>query len=292
MKVLKLLKQLSLLVIVEGIALAGNRVVAAAGGNQFLTLAAGLATAVVAILVYVGMIRLTERRKVAELSPRGAVPGLVRGSLIGLVFFAVVIGTIAAAGGYHVLGIGSPAAMIGIAGFMAAAAVTEELAFRGVLFRVVEERAGTAVALVGSSLVFGGMHLINPDATVWGALAIAIEAGSMLAAAFVATRKLWLPIGLHLAWNFAESGIFGAEVSGDGSSQGLLHSVTSGPVLLTGGEFGPEASLAAVIGGAMLTVIFLVIAYRRGNIVRFLPLRHRTAAVESELVEPAASLSR
>lgn len=290
MQVVKLLKQLGQLAVVEAIALVGSRAVAEVAGSVLLTLVVGVATAVAALIAYAGIVRVTERRQVSEVAVRGAAPAFGRGLLIGLLLFAAVIGTIAVAGGYHVLGLGSVAAMVGTIGVMAAAAVTEELAFRGVLLRIVEERAGTMVALIGTSLVFGAMHLINPDATLWGAIAIAIEAGGMLGAGYVATRKLWLPIGLHFGWNLAESGIFSTEVSGDGASQGLLHSVTSGPMLLTGGEFGPEASLASVIGGVLVTIVFLMIAYRRGNLVRFLPLRHPTPSTAAS--ESAASLTR
>ena len=95
------------------------------------------------------------------------------------------------------------------------------------------------------------MHLVNPDATLWGAIAIAIEAGCMLAACYAATRNLWVPIGLHFGWNFAAGGIFSTVVSGNGASQGLLDATTSGPALLTGGDFGPEASLYTVVAGVL-----------------------------------------
>src|SRR6185312_21790 len=134
-------------------------------------------------------------------------------------------------------GVGSPTGAVGLFGFMAAAAVTEELLFRGVLFRIVEERFGTWVALTSTGVVFGAQHLSNAHATVWGAIAIALEAGGMLAAAYAATRNLWVPIGLHFAWNFAEGGIFGTDVSGQSGAGGLLHGELSGPAPLTGGEF-------------------------------------------------------
>ena len=151
-------------------------------------------------------------------------------------------------------GWGSVTGALGLLGFMAAAAVTEELLFRGVLFRIIEERIGTWIALVLTGVVFGLSHLVNPDASLWGATAIAIEAGGMLAAAYAATRNLWVPIGLHFGWNFAAGGIFSTEVSGNGSRQGLLDAATSGPTLLTGGDFGPEGSLYAVLAGVLLTV--------------------------------------
>ncbi len=150
---------------------------------------------------------------------------------------------------------------------MAAAAVTEELIFRGILFRIIEERAGTWMALALTGLLFGLSHLLNQHASLWGGIAIAIEAGGMLAAAYAATRTLWVPIGLHFGWNFAAAGIFGTEVSGNGAPEGLLHGVTTGPALLTGGDFGPEASPYAVLFGVLLTIAFMWLARRRGNLV-------------------------
>lgn len=290
MRVVRLLMQLGQLVVIEGIAFLGSRAVGAAGSNALLILIFGVATAALALLAYVGMARLIEHRRPTEIARRGAIPSVGRGLVIGLLLFAAVIMAIAISGGYHVLGFGSTAAAVTMVGINAAAAVTEELAFRGVLFRVVEQRAGSWIALAGTSVLFGGMHLLNPDATVWGAVAIAVEAGGMLGAAFLATRKLWLQIGLHFGWNFAESGIFGTEMSGSGAPEGLLHSVTSGPMLLTGGEFGPEASLFSVIAGVLMTVVFLSLAHRRGNLVGFRPLRR--AAVDAVGPEPAVTLTK
>ena len=89
----------------------------------------------------------------------------------------------------------------------------------------------------------------------------------MLAAAYVATRTLWVPIGLHFGWNFAAAGIFSTEVSGNGATEGLLHGVTSGPALLTGGDFGPEGSPYSVVFCVLATIAFMWLARRRGNLV-------------------------
>jgi hypothetical protein len=83
-----------------------------------------------------------------------------------------------------------------------------------------------------------------------------------------------VPIGLHFGWNFALAGIFGAEVSGNGETEGLLNGVTSGPALLTGGQFGPEGSPYTVVFGVVLTIVFMWLARRRGRMV---PRRRRTA---------------
>jgi len=268
----RLLKQL---LAVAAVAFAGGQAVAAVQGNALLSLVLGLATAVLAILVYAWVVRRTEHRPPVEVARAGAVARITRGVLIGFAMFLAVIVNIALLGGYHVHGLGSVTGAIGLFGFMAAAAVTEELLFRGVLFRIIEERTGTWIALLLTGAAFGLMHLVNPDASLWGAVAIAIEAGFMLAACYAATRNLWVPIGLHFGWNFALGGISGAVVSGNGQSKGLLDATTSGPAVLSGGDFGPEGSLYTVAAGVLLTVVFMGLARRRGHIVA----RRRRAAV-------------
>lgn len=269
---MRLLKQF---LTVAAVAFVGSTAAGAVQDNWLLTLIVGLATAVLAVPAYAWIVRRTERRAATEVAAPGAGAATVRGMLIGTAMFAAVIGIIYLLGGYRIDGFGSVTGAVGILGFMAAAAVTEELLFRGVLFRIIEERIGTYLALGLSGLVFGLAHIANPDADLWGATAIAIEAGCMLAAAYAATRTLWLPIGLHFAWNFAQGGVFGTQVSGNGDSEGLLEGTTSGSVLLSGGEFGPEASGFAVLAGAVLTIAFLWLAHRRGNVV---PRRRRDRA--------------
>ncbi|GAB4105482.1 type II CAAX endopeptidase family protein [Micromonospora taraxaci] len=261
---MRLLKQL---VAVAAVAFVGGQAIAAVEGNDALTLLLGLSTAVVAVLVYGWVVRRTERRSVTELARSGAGARITRGLLIGFAMFAAVIVNIAFVADYDIDGLGSVTGAVALLGFMAAAAVTEELMFRGVLFRIVEERTGTWIALVLTGVVFGLMHLLNPDASVWGAICIAVEAGFMLAACYAATRNLWVPIGLHFGWNFAAGGIFSVVVSGNGDSEGLLDTSMSGPALVTGGDFGPEGSLYTVVAGVALTVVFMWLAHRRGHIV-------------------------
>jgi membrane protease YdiL (CAAX protease family) len=218
-------------------------------------------------------VRKTEQRVPTEIALNAGALG--RGAALGAGLFAFVIANIAVVGGYHLLGWGSAGGAIALFGFSAAAAVTEELVFRGILFRIVEQRIGTWLALTLTGLLFGLLHLFNAHATLWGALAIAVEAGGMLAAAYAATRNLWVPIGLHFGWNFAEGGIFGTSVSGTDSPEGLLRGAVSGPEALSGGGFGPEASVYSLAAGLAVTAGFLWLARRRGNLV---PRRGRAAA--------------
>ena len=255
------------LIAVVAVSFLGGQGLMAVQDDPWLTLGVGLATAVVGVVVYTWVVRLTERRPVVEVALKGSAPALTWGTLLGLGLFGLVIVNLAFLGSYTVHGLGSPTGALGLLGFMAAAAVTEELMWRGVLFRIVESWTGTWVTLTVTGLLFGLAHLLNPNATLWGAVAIALEAGGMLTAAYVATRKLWVPIGLHLGWNVAGSAVFSTEVSGNDTPQGLLDTVTSGPEWVTGGAFGPEGSVYSVVFGALITAAFLWLAHRRGNLV-------------------------
>jgi hypothetical protein len=131
----------------------------------------------------------------------------------------------------------------------------------------VEESLGSWLALAISALIFGLLHLANPNATLWGGIAIAIEAGVMLAAAYMYTRRLWLPIGIHFAWNFTQGAIFGVAVSGN-EAKGLLQSTLSGPSLLSGGDFGAEASIFAVLICLAAGIYFLQKSSQQGKFIQ------------------------
>jgi CAAX protease family protein len=90
----------------------------------------------------------------------------------------------------------------------------------------------------------------------------------LLAAAFIYSKNLWLPIFLHFAWNFAEAGIYGAVISGNQITESLFTAKFSGPEILTGGAFGPENSLQATLLCLVAAIIFILIARRQGKFVK------------------------
>jgi membrane protease YdiL (CAAX protease family) len=240
----------------------------AVAGHAVLGVVVGLVVAVAGVFAYRALVGWLEQRPVDELATGTARRGLLRGTGLGLLLFGVTIALIAMFGGYRIAGWGSLSGTIATLGVMCGVAVTEELLFRGVLFRLLEKWTGTAAALALSGLLFGALHLFNPGATLWGALAIAVEAGMLLGAAYTVTRSLWLPIGLHLGWNFAESGLFGATDSGSAFHGGLVQGVAHGPALISGGGFGPEASILAILVGIGASALLLRRAARNGNLVR------------------------
>ena len=108
---------------------------------------------------------------------------------------------------------------------------------------------------------------MNPQGTLEGALFIAVEAGILLAGAYMLTGRLWLSMGFHFSWNYTQSAIFSGIVSGNDASQGLIKSTVKGPDILTGGNFGVESSIVALILCTTTGVVMVVMAAKRGNIV-------------------------
>ena len=226
-------------------------------------IALSAASAVAILLVYWVFVRAMEHRKVGELAPGKAPGGLIAGAAIGFGLFALTMAVLYGLGvaQFHATpgnGLLRPANMAVLA------AVGEELLMRGVIFRIFEEMFGSLVALVISAALFGAAHLGNPGATLTSGVAIALEAGLLLAACYMWTRNLWLAIGLHFGWNFTEGALFGAAVSGN-DFPGLYATTLHGPAQLTGGAFGAEGSIVAVGVCLMAAMTFLILAMRRGQ---------------------------
>ena len=201
---------------------------------------------IVTFLTYLASVRWIERRTVAEFTLPRSLSELADGVATGLALFASVIGVLWAVGVYQPQGWGS-AGELGLAAmFWLFIGVVEEILFRGLVYRLCCAVLGTWGAIVVSGLAFGLVHGIDPGATA-SALASVALAGLMLGAAFALNGRLWLPIGIHAGWNFAEGSLFGTAVSGQNLGASLIEAKVAGPELLTGGRFGPEASLVSVI---------------------------------------------
>lgn len=225
-----------------------------------------LIRAVPAIIAYLVLVRLVERRPLLEFSRPTWPAGLVW-LVGGVVLMSVVVGTLWLCGAYVVDGPDTAADWPGIVlGAGVGAAIGEELISRGVLFRACEEALGTGWALLISSLFFGFAHAFNPHATVGTSLAIALEAGVMLGLLYVATRSLLACMGLHAGWNITQSLVYGVPTSGT-RMHGLVASHLAGPDWLSGGEFGAEASIVALVACSLVSLGLFLLARKRGRLV-------------------------
>jgi uncharacterized protein len=236
-------------------------------GDSLKSIAAVVCMASAALAVYVGWARLIERRQVSELSLSGAGKEWGTGLLIGAGLYTTCVLILIALGMYRIEGLNPWTFVIPAVAMALSSGMFEEMLFRGVLFRSVEDLFGSWISLVVSSAVFGLVHLLNPAGTITGAIYISIEAGLLLAAAYMLTRRLWLSIGFHMAWNYVQSAIFSGIVSGGVSDPGLIRSNIKGPDVLTGGSFGLESSAIALALCTSAGVILLMIAIRRGHLM-------------------------
>lgn len=216
--------------------------------------------------LYAGLTRLAEGRWPSELALRPAVAELLVGLAVGAVMLSVVVGLLAVFGLYQVSGprAASPWGMITVgvsSGFM------EELVLRAIVLRLLMRAFGAWPALTLSAALFGALHLANPHATPVAAVAIAVEAGLMLAAFYMLTGRIWMSVGVHAAWNFTQGWVWGARVSGLPVQDSLYLSAprAGAPVWLSGGAFGPEASVPAMVVGTGVAILVLTWAWRKGN---------------------------
>jgi membrane protease YdiL (CAAX protease family) len=171
------------------------------------------------------------------------------GFLLGAIFITAVTGTLAAAGWVSVARSGTAAApwargfLVQFVLFLEVA-LLEELLFRGYPLQALAEGIGKAPAAILLSAVFGVIHASNPGGNAVAALSTGC-AGLLLSVAYFRTRSLWLPVGIHLAWNFVLGSVLSLPVSGERLSDTYLITEISGPEWMTGGAFGPEAGLPA-----------------------------------------------
>lgn len=249
------------------------------GGGWAVTIAC--AVAIIFVAIYVAFCRWIEGRPASELEPEAAAIELPAGILTGLAIFSLIVGVIAAFGGYRVIGYHDAGVLVPALAVAISSGFSEEIFFRGFFFRLTEKWLGTWAALGLSAALFGSLHLGNPNATLLAGVAIMLEAGIMLAAIYMLTRRLWAAIGLHAAWNFAQGGIYGIAVSG-GAMDGVLRPDIRGSDLLTGGAFGAEASLPAIVVATAFGLVLLYVAWRRGQFIAPIWVRRRSAQGAAE----------
>ncbi|HVM22885.1 MAG TPA: type II CAAX endopeptidase family protein [Sphingomicrobium sp.] len=257
---------LAAVIVAIGLALPISQLVPALPGFS-AEMTVDLVAAILLVAAYKLVVRHLGEAPRDELRLKGSLRPLALGLFGGAAIFSLIVIVAAIAGVYRIVGLGSAntllAALVSTAIFPA---ISEEIVFRGILFRWIEEFGGSWAALVLTSALFGAAHLANPHSSAIAAFGIALEAGMLLGAAYMLTRSLWMPIGLHAAWNFTQGQVYDIPVSGI-EAEGLVEAQLSGPPLLTGDAFGLEASPIAMVVAALFGLWLLRLAIRRGQLV-------------------------
>ncbi|MDP9421905.1 MAG: CPBP family intramembrane metalloprotease [Pseudomonadota bacterium] len=236
---------------------------AATAGDK---LVAALAGSLAILLLYRLAVGFGERRAVPELGLRRAPMDLLLGLAIGFTLVATIIGLLWAFGWVSI----EAKPLEGIALALRdsiRSGVVEELVLRLVILRLLWRAFGIWPAIAIAALLFGALHFGNPDSSLF-AIACLIAGEGIVIGLYLITGRIWASIGTHAAWNFTQGWIFGAAVSGTGEIAGgplVTRPAAAAPGLLSGGGFGPEASLAALVISLLASVACLGWAWKHGR---------------------------
>lgn len=237
--------------------LAGKMLDLTSLNKNYRNLIKGIIASSAVISTYIYFFRKYEKREINEFSSKGIGKYLLSGTLIGVVLQSLTMLVIALNGGFEIVSVNPISNVIIPFTIAFTVAIFEEILIRGIIFRIMEEKLGSYISLLISAIIFGALHLVNPHSTLISGLCVGIEAGLLLGAAYIYTRNLWFPIAIHFAWNFMQSGIFGAITSGNEKTSSLLTTKLTGKLFITGGEFGPEGTIQALIFCVLASIVLL-----------------------------------
>lgn len=213
-------------------------------------------------------VKLVEKRKISSLglNRKGFFIKFMKGFAIGILLMSVVtllmyiFGIISLDQGIRTGIAFLPSILLILPGWIVQSS-TEEILSRGWLMNVIGAKHTPLIGFIVSSVVFGFLHILNPGINVLSVLNI-ILIGFTFGLYVIHTQNLWGACGMHAAWNFSQANLFGFSVSGLDVNQGsLIKFTSSGSNLLTGGQFGPEASIFSTIV-TLLAIIVLALKLR------------------------------
>lgn len=220
--------------------------------------------AVVSVFGFLAIVRFVSGRRVVEFSTPGAGREISWGLIIGVGIVAAAVAILAALTVYRVVDVQLGWGVVTGLMFGLGPAVMEEIFFRGVLLRILDDWIGSWGALAIVSVVFALVHSFSSPAGPVAAVFILVSASLVINMAWFLTRRLWLPIALHLGLNAAQGALFGLNVSGNDTGQGLLRAELRGPDVLTGGAVGGEGSVPFLVIALLAGIAMTVAAVRRG----------------------------
>jgi membrane protease YdiL (CAAX protease family) len=251
------------------------RIAAWAGGTHFTTraaasgdarLAAIIVGSIAMLAVYGLAVRLGEGRSAGELALAPLLPETLTGLAIGGLIMGAIIGALAIAGMVTIESVAVTHISASLKETIQSS-VIEETLLRLVIFRLLWRSFGVWPALALAALLFGALHLGNPDATLFSALCLLAGEG-IGAGLYMLTGRPWLSIGMHAGWNFTQGWVFGSAVSGMDFFAGgplITRPVQSVAPFLSGGGFGPESSLFSLIISLVASAGILWLAWVKGG---------------------------
>ena len=224
----------------------------------------GIIVPTLTVVSFSWLYKVFEKRKFTEFSTNGIGKNLTIGLMLGSVLYSLPILTAYLKGGYDaVVSINSVVFIIPPLGMALSTSILEETLFRGFIFRIVEEKLGSYLALLFSAIIFGLPHIVSDNSA---GLILAITFGLLLAIYYMYSRNLWCVIAIHFVWNFFNEYIFGINVRH--SHTKLITFKIEGSEWFAHGTFGPQADILAGVFILAVAITFLILCHKKGKIVK------------------------
>jgi membrane protease YdiL (CAAX protease family) len=212
-------------------------------------------------------VRIFERRKANEISFSNATAkDFFLGSIYGLLSFSITALILMFSGMCSINSVNENPTLLTNFFFDFFFAFLQDIVYFAIIFRITEQYLGTFVSIFIAGVIFGFKHLLFPDYTIWGAIAISLEGAILFTALFIKSRNIWMVFGFHFTWNYLANGIFGLIKLEE--IQSLLSVKISGPEILAGSQNGLESSIIAMAISLVIGIPYLMNAYRQGNFIR------------------------
>lgn len=233
-----------------------------------IILQVGKAIPLIAFIIYLYHLytKNIEHREAFEFNFKNWLKEFWRGIVMGGGMVILITVLLFLFGSYNVDHLNSPLILVNRFFRYAQGSFIEDVLFTLIMFKLIEEFAGTTISYIIVSLFFGGMHLMNDNATITSSLFISIQQITLLAP-FILTRRMWMGWAVHFSWNFFQAGVFGMSNSGMDHG-GFITPIISGPEWLTGGSFGIEGSWISLIVNLAVGIPLLIYAFRAKQIVK------------------------
>ena len=201
----------------------------------------------------------------ASLSVYGQVRKVDIGWLVSMFHFALMVSCFYLAGHYSIVGANfNIENQLNWFSMLLPAAIIEEVALRGIVFRLIADKWNVAVGLLVSSLAFGFMHILNPECTIWSCLEIAVTAGWLMGIAYAYHRTLWVPIGIHWAYNFLIGcflGHYAPDTALDNSP--IFISIVKGFEFMPGGKYELEGTIVNLIISVTISMVYTILYIKK-----------------------------
>lgn len=220
----------------------------------------------VLLLTYYYLFSFYEKRHIYELSNKNIIQVLFGGFMLGFSILSFVILILYFLGYYKVIQFSGFSYFLAPFSFLVIAALIEEILFRAILYRILENWIGTYIALIILSILFELPHIFNDNVTALSVI-LGLLFGFAHGIMYTYTKRIWLPFAFHLGWNFAQP-FYGSNLSGLEDVGSILIAEFNGPELITGSIYGIEDSILSIFLLLIICIIFLRLSIKKNKIVK------------------------